>query len=178
MESDEVTAEKSLLRVKNVCSFISVVLKIILAILLVYWITAGILTVFSPENQESVDGALLILKLLLYATYGSAAVVMFVMFIKMFSDAAKGESPFTLNQVKRLRWIAAMLLLCTVFDFAISANASLVQYGGINAGFYSTNSNVIVQLNFAPLIAAAVVFAFSFVFKYGVLLQEFSDETL
>ncbi len=38
--------------------------------------------------------------------------------------------------------------------------------------------NAIVAFNFAPLVAAAVVFAFSFVFKYGVLLQEFSDETL
>lgn len=33
-------------------------------------------------------------------------------------------------------------------------------------------------LNLFPIVAAAVVFAFSFVFKYGVLLQEFSDDTL
>ena len=40
------------------------------------------------------------------------------------------------------------------------------------------SENAIIPINFAPFIAAAVVFAFSFVFKYGVLLQEFSDETL
>ena len=44
---------------------------------------------------------------------------------------------------------------------------------GVNLGDSS-----LFAIDFAPLIAAAVLFAFSFVFKYGVLLQELSDETL
>ena len=43
--------------------------------------------------------------------------------------------------------------------------------GGVDEGFIPT-------LNLFPFVASAVVFAFSFVFKYGVLLQEFSDETI
>lgn len=53
-----------------------------------------------------------------------------------------------------------------------------MQANGVNAGYISTNSDTIVSIYFAPFIIAAVVFAFSFVFKYGVLLQKFSDETL
>ena len=79
-------------------------------------------------------------------------------------------------QVKRLRIIAVMLILYAVFDIAMKYNAVFLQFNGMNSGYASMDS--MLTIDFAPLVVAAVVYAFSFVFKYGVLLQEFSDETL
>ena len=82
-----------------------------------------------------------------------------------------------MSQVKRLRIIAVLLLLYAVLDMVATNAMAVMQIDVINSGYISTNS-AIVTVNFTPFIAAAVVYAFSFVFKYGVLLQEFSDETL
>ena len=71
-----------------------------------------------------------------------------------------------------------MLLLYAAVDFLITANTSFLQLDGLNSGYASTNDNTIIPINLVPLIASAVIFAFSFVFEYGVLLQEFSGETL
>ncbi|MEG0016407.1 MAG: hypothetical protein RR747_07480, partial [Gordonibacter sp.] len=90
----------------------------------------------------------------------------------------KGESPFVMAQVKRLRIVAGLLLVYAVIDSAVSFNTTLIQYGAMNYGYVSTNDSAIIAINFTPFAAAAVIFAFSFVFKYGVLLQEFSDDTV
>ena len=74
--------------------------------------------------------------------------------------------------------ISCLLLLYAVLDSAITLNTAAMQLETFNSGYISTNESTVLTLNFAPFVAAAVVYAFSFVFKYGVLLQEFSDETL
>ena len=65
-----------------------------------------------------------------------------------------------------------------VIDFAVTANAAIFKYDELVSGYVSTTGNEIIPINLAPIFGAGVMFAFSFVFKYGVLLQEFSDETL
>ena len=81
-------------------------------------------------------------------------------------------------QVKRLQIIALLLLAYAVLDFVTAYNSASLQLQAINSGFISTNDSAILTLNFSPLIASAAVYAFSFVFKYGVLLQEFSDDVI
>lgn len=74
--------------------------------------------------------------------------------------------------------IAGLLLLYSIVDFGVTLNTISFQSGSLSSGYVSTNSNVIIPINLAPIFGAAVTFAFSFVFKYGILLQEFTDETL
>lgn len=176
-DDDSVKVEDSLSNIKRVCSLINIALRAVLVGLCIYWLVAMILMCasFLGSGQFGIPEAL---NAILYISYDIVVAVMLIIFIRMFSDASKGSSPFKLGQVKSLRIVSAMLLSCGMLDFFIAANASLVENEIFTTGFYSTSENAIIQINFAPLIAAAVVFAFSFVFKYGVLLQEFSDETL
>lgn len=171
---------ESLAKVKCICRIIGVILKAVLLIACAYWSFAIALMAYSAINPEAFGffGTPGLAEIILYLFYDAAIAMMLVVFIKVFSDVSKGESPFTFQQVKRLRILAALLLLWGFFDIATAANASILQYGSIDAGFYSTSGNMIIPINFTPFISAAVVFAFSFVFKYGVLLQDLSDETL
>lgn len=172
--------EHSLTRVRRVCTLITVALKVILVVTCIYWVISTLLMCYSLVNPGSFSflGATSVLNILLFILYDVAIGSMFVVFIRIFSSASRGESPFTLDQVKRLRTIAVLLLLCAVLDFGITVDGSLFQYGGVNIGYISTSDTMIFPINFGLLISAAVVFAFSFVFKYGVLLQELSDDTL
>ena len=178
-ESIVETAE-SLEKIKRVCGLLRNVLKVLFAIFCLGWIFSVCVTIYSffAPGMFGILDNVSISSVILCLVYGIIAATMFKVFIGMFSDAAKGDSPFTLEQVKRLRIIAVMLVLYAVFEFLISASTPFMQVDQWNSGYAATGDNAIIAINFAPFIAAAVVFAFSFVFKYGVLLQEFSDETL
>ena len=77
-------------------------------------------------------------------------------------------------QVRRLRLVAGSLLLYGVLEFVMTIAVSSAQQGFANM----TLNGEVATINLFPLVAAAVVFAFFFVFKYGVLLQELSDDTI
>ena len=180
MLEDIEKTNKSLSKFSKVCKYMSIVLKFIFVVFCLCWLFAAglmLFSIFNPNEFSVVDDAN-ITKLILNVFYGIIIAVMFIIFISMFSDAANGETPFTLGQVKRLRLISLMLVAYALLDFVIAYNSALMQINTFNSGYVSTNGSAVLPLDFAPMIAAAVVFAFSFVFKYGVLLQEFSDETL
>ncbi len=169
----------ALTRANKVCRFINIALKATSLVFIVFWlIAAGIMIypLIGPDSNSS--GYSSFLAPFLFIGQGVSIAAMLIVFIKILSDVSKGESPFTMMQVKRLRMIAGLLLLYGFLDFAVSLNTAAAQLSGLDAGYISVSGNAIVFLNFSPLIAAAVVFAFSFVFKYGVLLQELSDDTL
>ncbi|MEG0417659.1 hypothetical protein [Gordonibacter sp.] len=177
---DEIETEKSLLNLNKICRFLSFLMKVFFALFCVGWLLAFSLNVASLVNPDlfgAKETAGVLGPILCFA-YGVIVVPMFLALIGMFTDVAKGNSPFTLAQTKRLRVISGMLVLYFLVDFAIAFNSAMLQLDALNSGYFSTNSSAILTLNFAPLIVAAVVFAFSFVFKYGVLLQEFSDDTV
>lgn len=170
----------SLERINKVCKGISIVLKIVFFVICIFWLFSAFSLILSFVNslgtgEASVSG---IVPVFLHIARGIIIVTLFVALMSLFSEAAKGESPFTLKQAKRLRMTAYILVVYGILEVLLSANAAVLYYEGINSGFVSADSSAIIAVNFAPFIAAAVVFAFSFVFQYGVLLQEFSDETL
>lgn len=170
--------EESLSKVNKVCRFISLIMKIVFALICIWWIfAAGLMgaSLVNPDAFDSVENVS-ISGLLLFVAYGVVIGVCFVILIKIFSDTAKGRSPFTMLQVRRLKTISAMLIMYAVFDIAMKYNAVFLQFNNMNSGYASMDS--VLTIDLAPIIVAAVVFAFSFVFKYGVLLQELSDETL
>lgn len=180
LDEDTKEAECSLLRINKVCRFISIAMKVLFLAICSWWAFAAVfmcLSIVNPESFNSVENANPI-SFVLFLAYGVVIGVMLVALIRMFSEAAKGKSPFTLLQVKRLRVISLMLVLYSILDFCITYSTMAFQFDWLNSGYASVNGNPVVTINLAPLVAAAVVYAFSFVFKYGVLLQEFSDDTL
>lgn len=178
--SEQVETQSSLTKINKICKLSCVVMKVVFAVFCLWWGVSTILMCFSlavPSASITVNDINLF-GIALYLADGIVIGVMLVIFIKVFSDASKGQSPFVMKQVKRLRIVALMLVLYAVFDSAISFNASFLHFSWSMADFISIGNSPFITINFAPLIAAAVLYAFSFVFKYGVLLQEFSGETL
>lgn len=172
---EDIETRESLFKVNKVCQRISTLLKILFVIFCACWIFAAFFMALSFSSQEYDR---IIVNVVLHLIRGLVIAALFVVLIGMFSDAARGESPFKMDQVKRLRLISCFLVIYGILEMIFSVNAAVTYYEGINAGFFSTDDSAIITVNFAPFIAAAVVFAFSFVFKYGVLLQEFSDESI
>lgn len=102
----------------------------------------------------------------------------------MLSDISEDRTPFTFQNANRLRLLALILLLYTVLEWLVAVtNTQFVllmsngafKIGNIVSSFSSANGTT---FNLFPLVIAAVFFALSYVFKYGVLLQQESDETL
>lgn len=154
---DKVETEHSLAKVHKVCRLIGIIVKIIFVVFCVCWLSTVLLMIYSLINPSELGAAegVSVPRIALYFVHGFAVALIFVVFIGIFVDAVKGQSPFVMKQVKRLRLIA-----------------------GLNSGYVSTGGNEIIPINLAPIIGASVAFAFSFVFQYGVLLQELSDDTI
>ncbi|MEG1907057.1 MAG: DUF2975 domain-containing protein [Gordonibacter sp.] len=144
-------------------------MKVVFVFSCIWWLaSAGVMIVdfLNPGvlNNVHSEG---IPALVIFIVYGLVWVTIFIILIQIFSDVSKGKSPFMMPQVHRLRLVAAALLVYAILEFAITCVATFMQQGA-----------PITTINLASFIAAAVVFAFSFVFQYGVLLQEFSDDTV
>ena len=173
IDEDAVKTERSLTKTKKVCRFINIAIRVIFVIFCVSWIlVAGMMFLSTMGEYEG------ILRFIFFCASGIVIAAMFIVLIMIFSDVAKGESPFDMIQVRRLRIIASLLLIYAISDFAATYNTASLEFSTLNSGYVSTNDSVVIAVNFATFIAAAVVFAFSFVFQYGVLLQEFSDDTV
>ncbi len=178
MIEEEKQARVSIGKIKKVCRVLDMLMKVIFVILTICWffsLGSMLLSIANPNFFSTSSASLMDIVLCVF--FGVTIAAMFFVFAGMFSDVAKEESPFTLK-VKRLRIIATLLAVYAIIDIAASYNSAFLQLSTINAGYVSTNGSAIMKIDFAPFVASAVVFAFSFVFKYGVLLQEFSDETL
>lgn len=179
MIEEEKQARVSIGKIKKVCRVLDMLMKVIFVILTICWffsLGSMLLSIANPNFFSTSSASLMDIVLCVF--FGVTIAAMFFVFAGMFSDVAKEESPFTLTQVKRLRIIATLLAVYAIIDIAASYNSAFLQLSTINAGYVSTDGSAIMKIDFAPFVASAVVFAFSFVFKYGVLLQEFSDETL
>ncbi|WP_302396738.1 hypothetical protein [Eggerthella sinensis] len=172
----------SLARVNRVCKVIAVLLKCVFAVFCVCLLVVFVFLLISSLDQDAnaTIGEASIFTLFLLLLFGLVMGSLLKVLIDIFSDAAKGESPFTLKQVTRLRLIALLLVAYAAVEATLSLGSAILHVNGLDVGYMATDSgaNAIVPLDFAPVIAAAAVFAFSYVFKYGVLLQELSDETL
>ena len=173
---DAKETERSLLKTNRVCKFICMLMKLVFLLLCVWWTGSIGVMGCSLVNPDILNNVIKVNALML-AIYFASVVVMVVAclcLIRIFSDASKGSSPFTMVQVRRLRLVAGSLLLYGVLEFVMTIAVSSAQQGFANM----TLNGEVATINLFPLVAAAVVFAFFFVFKYGVLLQELSDDTI
>ncbi len=88
----------------------------------------------------------------------------------LFRDFKTCESPFEEKIVKDLKNIAyAMIGLTVMSSFNQGLDFSLTDPDVYTVGF---------RIDFAMVIATLLVFALAYIFKYGAVLQQESDETL
>ena len=176
LDEDKIETQRTLEKTRKVCGSLSQAVKIVFVIFCLWWLVSSILlavSIVDPSLLVTIDNVD-ILGLSVYIIDGIIIAIIFIVIIKMFSDPAKGESPFIMAQVGRLRLISLMLVLYAIMDSLVSYSASSLYFN--NSGL--SMSDPFLTINFAPIVAAAIVYVFSFVFKYGVLLQEFSDESV
>lgn len=178
--------EKSLSRVSKICKILSLLCKLAFFILALWCIAVLALMCFSL-SQTNFNGEILPLALavpFLFILYSLNACLIPFIFGKMLSDISEDRTPFTLRNANRLLFLALILLMYAIFEallasvdsqFVLIAGNDSIEVGNFIRDFASNSGTT---LNLFPLLMSAMFFALSYVFKYGVLLQQESDETL
>lgn len=182
LNEEAVTTNASLNQVIRVCRGLCLSIKIIFVVICVFWFIAAGSMVWSLANEGILGSGSNsnVFSLILHIARGAIVVVLYLILVHIFEDTIHGKSPFTMKQVGRLKSAALALVVYAVLGMILGYCSALLQMNGFSSGYIPSegSENVIMTIDFSPLIAAAAVFAFSYVFKYGVLLQELSDETL
>jgi len=81
---------------------------------------------------------------------------------------AKCNSPFDEEVIKKMRLFAISLIPWSVFSML----------GNYMIAYMSGSSKVSLSINIAVVFTIVVIFALTYIFKYGAVLQQESDETL
>ena len=185
MTTEEYTkTEASLNRLKKSAKAIRVFFKVIFVLFCIVWVMLvalfGFLSFFpeivSPDAESA--GAV---PFILCIVFGLLIAVFLRQAIHFLSDIEKGESPFSMRQVRRIRVVALIFMVYVVVEAVFSiGQTTLVESGSLMVKYSvtSVNSNPTLSINFGMLSAAAILYCLSLVFEYGTLLQQLSDETL
>ena len=95
-------------------------------------------------------------------------------------DVAKGATPFSEKQIRRMLvtgWLmVGFTLFCLFWDPLVSALS--FSFGGVDFGIFTSDQPGGLNLNFETLIAAGAFFLFAYSLSYGKTLQELADEAL
>lgn len=114
---------------------------------------------------------------LVYALFFSAVVVVvMVLVILLLRSIRRGYTPFTLANVRRLRWIGWLLVAFEILQRLLARSFWVVASGRVQDGetvsyYFYSNGGMILMIGLAVL-------GISLVFEYGVGLQQLDDETL
>lgn len=165
-------------RIVKISKLVSNILKVLIVLFLLVLVVAivfVIATLFGLLQGFIVD----ISALVPLAIYSGATLILLKIMQDVFEDIAKGSSPFTSMQVKRLRFAALILFIGALVETLFSGSAfSIVQNCDMNISYHDSSiSGNALKINAGSLIGAAFLFT-SYVFEYGALLQEFTDDTL
>lgn len=178
-QNEDVETAKSLLQIKSASRVIYYIFNTIFiccCLFLVILLAACIVSEFIPNMFFDVNANLLSILTMLIT--GSVVATLFKLVTNVFRDVARGTTPFTLIQVKRIRIAALIIALDALFGAILSPGfLSALQLGGLNIG-YTVIGHPSIPIDLGEILAAVCLLCLSFVFKYGVLLQKFSDETL
>lgn len=181
---DSLRIADSLAHISKVCGYIARLLKVLLVaycfcILLFYgavaitYLAPGVL----PFNTLPINLSFLAL----FLSIITGAVALFVL-ISVAEDIAKGSSPFTLTQARRIKVIGILLLISVVLKLFIpTGSVDFLETDAIEFGFVPRaygNGTPTTTIDISTFITAIICFFLSYVFKYGALLQRLSDDTV
>lgn len=171
--------EAPLERIVKMSKYVSTVLKFSILLFVIILIVAAVFVataMLMPMQDFEID----ISALVPLAIYSVATLILLKIMREIFEDIANGDSPFTSLQVKRLRIAALVLFVGAVAEALFSSSVfSVVRYDDMNISYHDSSiSGNALRINAGSLLGAAFLFTLSYVFEYGVLLQEFTDDTL
>lgn len=173
--------KESLNRVKSISKgvyYLFNILFYIYCLATIFIVGLSVFALLSPDmfgmhlttGWEGVAGIILLM-------FPVAAILRVISLI--FRDITEEETPFTMKQVKRLRWIALFIFLDVVINAVFSTGlfgiiGSPFGTAGVVGGAYTNH----VSIDIFQAFFAVVIFCLSFAFEYGYLLQEDCNDTL
>lgn len=172
-------AQSALKRIQRISKYTAVILKAAVILFCLVWvaiiIALGLMALSFIPSNSAVEASTVIP----FGFYGFATILLLIILQGVFSDIAKGSSPFTKKQVRRFRWAALVLFLGAVLEALFSSGAQfLIQSENMNVEYRDSSNGNILSINAGSILGSALLLTMSFVFEYGVILQEFTDDTL
>lgn len=110
----------------------------------------------------------------------AATVCVMTVLLRSFDDIAALRSPFSRRQAKRFRLAGVLMVVKFVLLLVASVLPTVaLQVGEVSFGFPAvSDAPGSPVLDFSSLLWAVVLFGLSYIFQYGTLLQELSDDTV
>lgn len=158
---------------KRICSIMRILSIICLAFFALIYIAFAFVCLTSSEGGSAL-GALVYVIL-----HGLTVCAVFLLAILGLTDVVRGHSPFTAKQARRLMIAGCVFLAIAIIELAFpvdlsielaSSTSDLIELDATT----SSASNVGV----AALLFSFASFCLSAIFKYGIILQKLSDETV
>lgn len=178
-ESNE--ARTSLLRLENIAKPLYVALRVILAVFVVGWglffiaFFAFLLT--SGAGLYDLNARILCV----VPVAVSAFINVYILYVigSIFDSMRHGDTPFTMRISHQIKIVSFLLLVA----FVLQAIVSMVPFDGyslgvMRIGLAKQEGGVVANVSVSTLIASIIGFVLSYVFKYGALLQQLSDDTV
>lgn len=172
----------SLARVEKASRAIKLLCDVLIFVIAAAWV---VLVGFSIAGEFEGDGRVLFSVNVGTLAYLSIILALMAAFLgvvaRIFSDVARGKSPFCKQQVRRIRTLAYLMIVKALVEALFSAGGSLLMRAGdwsvtcIDGGFIGDQTTFLIDAG--ALFMAAVIICLSVVFQYGSLLQRITDES-
>lgn len=178
--------ELPLQRTAKACRILSILCRTAFIILVLWSILAlSIMCYTILASDLTFDVTLLsFITPIIYALYSANSCLIPLILSRMLGDISIDGKAFTIKNSRRLMLLAFLQIVYALLEaLLLETNQWFFSYVGDNSievgkitGEFMANAGT--SLNLYPLLMFAAFFALSYVFKYGVLLQQESDETL
>lgn len=178
-ESNE--ARDSLLRLENIAKPLYVALRVVMVTFAIGW--SLLFVAFFVSLATSEVGLYDLVCHLLYAVpvAVSAFINIYILYVigSICDSIRHGSSPFTMHTSRQIKVVSFLLLV----SFVLQAVVSVIPFDGyslgvMRIGLAKQGDGVVADLSISTLVASAIGFVLSYVFKYGALLQRLSDDTV
>ena len=178
-ESNE--ARASLLRLENIAKPLYVALRVVIVTFAIGW--SLLFVAFFVSLATSEVGLYDLVCHLLYAVpvAVSAFISIYILYVigSICDSIRHGSSPFTMHTSRQIKVVSFLLLV----SFVLQAVVSVIPFDGyslgvMRIGLAKQGDGVVADLSISTLVASAIGFVLSYVFKYGALLQRLSDDTV
>ena len=178
-ESNE--ARASLLRLENIAKPLYVALRVVMVTFAIGW--SLLFVAFFVSLATSEVGLYDLVCHLLYAVpvAVSAFINIYILYVigSICDSIRHGSSPFTMHTSRQIKVVSFLLLV----SFVLQAVVSVIPFDGyslgvMRIGLAKQGDGGVADLSISTLVASAIGFVLSYVFKYGALLQRLSDDTV
>lgn len=167
--------EAALLRLSRRARWVCFAFRVLAVMILLFWVAFTLLartSVFGLTWQ--LEDASSILPSI---AQGILVAILLWSMGDVFGEIAYGHTVFSELQVKRMRVASFSMLIYLIMDsFVCPWSASLLSPDGIFATY--DNVGVGANINLGLVLLVVVLFGVTSVFRYGVLLQGLSDDTV